>query len=458
MTYNNGKARGSRKLAVCALVVIGLLGGLVLIGCGSSGGSNGATPLNVSWELLGDEVTVEVMVASGTTIDEDIMVIVTLTPTGGRAALTETVTVASATGSGMATFTGVAVGSYELAASAAGARVSIAGGTDVAVLLEALALSDTDTDNSVSRMGGASFSLPLVMPARDAYKISLVDTGTPADSATTLGSALAISDPDGADQGSLGSPRLYRDPAGTKTLGATVPTGFTDGLIYAFLPGDDGADAPTRGAQDSDTYYELIWRQNDNTTPVPYPSQLAAAGEYTLTITAENTVSWRLRVELHDLPRLPANIATTFRGPQEGHQPQGLRGPGAGFYLVYNPTSGASSIRLRLERAAAGTGINLFAAGGTIAIRALVGNQDECITFTSPVTQFTFTSVAALLVTPTQIIASIDQPIYCLYFDGGNLPGPIADVGGLGAPNPNNDFGRRSGHFVFTLLSEPVTP
>ena len=211
MIYDNVRARGSRKLVVCALVVIGLLGGLVLIGCGSSGSSSGAsgTPLNVSWELLGDEVTVEVMVASGTTIDEDIMVIVTLTPAGGGAALMQTVTVAQATGTGTATFTGVAVGSYELAASSAGARVSIAGGTAVAVLLEALALSDADTDNSVSRMGDASFSLPLVMPARDAYKISLVDTGTPADSATTLGSALAISDPDGADQGSLGSPRLY---------------------------------------------------------------------------------------------------------------------------------------------------------------------------------------------------------------------------------------------------------
>ena len=244
MMYNNRSARSSRKLVACALVVIGLLGGLVLIGCGSSGSGgssgNGNSPRN--------------------------------------------------------------------------------GGSPP----QALQLSTADTDNSMTGSGDASFSLPLVMPARDAYKISLVDTGTPADSATTLGSALAISDPDGADQGSLGSPRLYRDPTGTKTLGATVPTtpnDFTDGLIYTFLPGDDGADAPTRGAQDSDTYYELIWRDNTNTNPVAYPSQLAAATEYTLTITAENTVSWRLRVELHDLPRLPANIATTFRGPQDGHEP-----------------------------------------------------------------------------------------------------------------------------------------
>ena len=446
MVYNHGS--GSRKLVVCALVVIGLLGGLVLIGCGS-GGSNGATPLEFSYELLGDELTVDVMVSGGASIDEDIVVAITLTP-AGREAFTGMVTVAQATGSGTITFMGASGGTYELVASSS-ASIRIVGDTAFE-LLETLQVSDADTDNSIIGNGDASFSLALDRPARDAYKISLVDTGAPADSAANL--ALAISDPDGADQGSSGSRRLYRDAAGTKTLGATVPTtpnDFTDGLIYTFLPGDDGADAPARGPQDSSAYYELIWRDDTNTKPVAYPSQLAAATDYTLTITAENSVNWRLRAELHDLPRLPANIATTFRGTDDGNTLGGT-----GFYLVYNPTSGASRITLQLERAAESEiAAGLFAAGETIAIRTYVGDQDGCTTdaaVSATSTLFQFSRVAELLERPTQVIASINQPIYCVQFKTESAA--IAEVSAIAASNPDTAFGRRSGHFVFTLLSE----
>ena len=472
MMYNNRSARSSRKLVACALVVIGLLGGLVLIGCGSSGssGSNGpptATPLEFSYELLGDDLTVNVMVSSGTTIDADIMVTITLTPEGGEA-LTGTVTVDQATGSGTITFMGASTGNYELMASSS-ASIRVVSDTDFE-LLQTLQLSTADTDYSMTRSGDFRFSLPLVMPARDAYKISLVDTGDATQSATTLGSALAISDPDGTDQGSSGSRRLYRDADGTKTLGATVPTGFTDGLIYAFLPGDDGADAPDPGAKDSSTYYELIWRQNDNTTAVPYPSQLAAATEYTLTITAAGTVNWRLRIELHDLPRLPANIATTFRGPRDGgNEVTGTNGAGEGFYLVYNPTVGDSSISMRLERAAVNTSLGTFLAGSTSTILPYAGDQNGCsVSRMGTLITYQVSSSTPKVVIETgaidaidqsvELMAPLNQPIYCVEFQGTEKP--IANVVGAitaSSSRPNNDFGRRSGHFVFTLLSEQVS-
>ena len=459
MKYNNGSARSSRKLVAYALVVIGLLGGLVLIGCGSSGsgGSNGtptATPLEFSYELLGNELTVNVMVPSGTTIDADIMVAITLTPAVGEA-LTGTVTVDQATGSGTITFMGASSGNYELMASSS-ASIRVVSDTDFE-LLQTLQLSTADTDNSMTGNGNARFSLPLDRPARDAYKISLVDTGTPADSAANL--ELAISDPDGTDQGQGvgGSRRLYRDADGTKTLGASVPTtpnDFTDGLIYTFLPGDDGADAPDPGAKDSDTYYELIWRENDNTTAVPYPSQLDAATTYTVTITAAGTVNWRLRIELHDLPRLPANIATTFRSRQDGNT--NVR-DGQGFYLIYNPTVGESRISLRLERAARVLGGDFAFSTPTGNIQSFLGDQD--CTRSDFLFQFIGISVPSLLLTPTQLSDEIDQPIYCLEFigSGSGDPSPFARVGGgIVSYNPDNAFGERSGHFVFTLLSEPV--
>ena len=468
MIYNNGSARSSRKLVACALVVIGLLGGLVLIGCGSSGngGSNGTpttTPLEFSYELLGDDLTVNVMVPSGTTIDADIMVAITLTPEGGEA-LTGTVTVDQATGSGTITFMGASSGNYELMASSS-ASIRVVSDTDFE-LLQTLQLSTADTDNSVTGSGDASFSLPLVMPARDAYKISLVDTGTPADSAANL--VLAISDPDGADQGSSGSRRLYRDAAGTKTLGATVPTtpnDFTNGLIYAFLPGDDGADAPEIDPNDPEKpYYELIWRRNDNTTAVAYPSQLDAATEYTVTITATpDTVNWRLRVELHDLPRLPANIATTFRSMLDG-QIRIPNDPDEGFYLVYNPTVGESRISLQLERVAFGNLAGTDFVSGTGTLRLFTGNQNECTMRMDPQVPLAATAVNSMLAMPTELIASIDQPIYCLQLltSGALSNAPIAEVIQTPASYRSRDsvpeaFKRRTGHFVFTLLSEPVS-
>ena len=451
MLHNNRNSCPSRRLIMGSLVVVGLLIGLVLVGCPSSSSGPGTdVPLDVSWQLLGDAVLVQVAVSGGAQIGADIEVAITMYPNPDGIQRTAFLTVAQATRRGMVMIADLDPGIYQLLAGSDDRQINFVGGRAIRVLrsleIGTPIIGDPPADpvNFVDTDGAGDDQLSLLIhrPARDAYKISLDTAGLSSAVVGIDTLTLDIADPDNPDQSSR---RLYFDPDRTKTLGATEPVAYGGAQVYTFLPGDDGADRPSGD-------YELIWR-NDDSEAVDYPSQLDAATTYTLTIddVGNAGVNWKLRIEFHDLPRLPANIPTTFRGRQDGNAHVN---DGQGFYLIYNPTAEASRISLQVQRAANSDVPLAFAAGPTSIIRPFVGDQDGC-TASTFVTNLANGSIGALPGTPVELSDAIDQPIYCLFFDSGaGGTQPIADVGTVVSSNPDNAFGRRSGHFVFTLLSE----